>query len=266
MPTRPGKRKAAVEEPGRARRRRGEVDSDSSALSSPPPPSLPGPISPPSPSLPEPTGPKDNHADDHADSQPALNAPNAKAPAIASGSANGTHGARVTGLDDYRLPFEEGDVLYIPDVRLSFSPCSQRNRRSRQFVSAQESARWYAALDALPTCASPFLPLTSRSLTPRSGSLALARSRTGHHPTLTVYGRPVTQSRATAVYSTTPSSMRYSGTEVVTHSPFPPLLEEIRRRVQDRLGVEFGTCMLNRYEDGGVYIGCVSTGFRLCLC
>lgn len=70
----------------------------------------------------------------------------------------------------------------------------------------------------------------------------------------------MTQSRATAVYSTTPSSMRYSGTEVVTHSPFLPLLEEIRRRVQDRLGVEFGTCMLNRYEDGSVYIGCVLNG------
>lgn len=35
----------------------------------------------------------------------------------------------------------------------------------------------------------------------------------------------------------------------------PPLLDEIRKLVEERLGVSFGTCMLNRYEDGSVYIG-----------
>lgn len=95
-------------------------------------------------------------------------------------------------------------------------------------MSAEQAEGWYDALDALPTW---------------------------HHPTLTVYGRPVTQSRAVAVYATSPRSTRYSGAEVATHSPLPPLLEEIRALVQARLGVVFDTCMLNRYDGGGVYIG-----------
>ncbi len=77
----------------------------------------------------------------------------------------------------------------------------------------------------------------------------------GHHPTLRVYNRDVVQSRAVAVYATSAREMRYSGADIPTHTPLPPLLERIRGLVEERLGERFGTVMLNRYADGDVYIG-----------
>ncbi|GMK59173.1 hypothetical protein CspeluHIS016_0701880 [Cutaneotrichosporon spelunceum] len=96
------------------------------------------------------------------------------------------------------------------------------------FVSATESAGWYDDLDGLPTW---------------------------HHPTLRVYNRDVVQSRAVAVYATSPRDMSYSGANIETHTPLPPLLDRIRGIVERRLGGDFSTVMLNRYESGDVHIG-----------
>jgi hypothetical protein len=42
------------------------------------------------------------------------------------------------------------------------------------------------------------------------------------------------------------------------HYPFPPLLAEICRQVEEAVGVRFNHCMLNWYGDGQVYIGSVA--------
>jgi hypothetical protein len=39
--------------------------------------------------------------------------------------------------------------------------------------------------------------------------------------------------------------------------PFPPILETIREKLEEELGVAFNHVMLNRYDDGNIYIGCV---------
>lgn len=95
----------------------------------------------------------------------------------------------------------------------------------------------------------------------------------GYHPTLRVYGKAVVQSRAIAAYSTDPNlEVKYSGQTIDMHCPYPDLLVEIQRLVEDKLGMRtetkesspqpsgyhcegFNHVMLNRYEDGSVYIG-----------
>jgi len=37
--------------------------------------------------------------------------------------------------------------------------------------------------------------------------------------------------------------------------PFPPILDEIRLKLERDLGVSFNHVMLNRYDDGNIYIG-----------
>ncbi|KLT43465.1 hypothetical protein CC85DRAFT_244040 [Cutaneotrichosporon oleaginosum] len=83
---------------------------------------------------------------------------------------------------------------------------------------------------------------------------ALAALPDWHHPTLRIYNRAVQQSRAVAVYASSPRTIKYSGTEIRAHA-FPPVLERVRRTVEARLAQRFDVCMLNRYDDGGVYIG-----------
>jgi hypothetical protein len=39
------------------------------------------------------------------------------------------------------------------------------------------------------------------------------------------------------------------------HHPFPPVLASMQAMLEDKLGVRFNHCMLNRYDDGTVYIG-----------
>ncbi|KAH8927228.1 hypothetical protein BT69DRAFT_1347487 [Atractiella rhizophila] len=82
-----------------------------------------------------------------------------------------------------------------------------------------------------------------------------------YHPTLKLYGKPVLQSRAMAVYSFLPSSsspqVRYSGIDAVVH-PFedaPEALREIKEVVERTCGMKFEHAMVNRYDDGSVYIG-----------
>lgn len=52
-------------------------------------------------------------------------------------------------------------------------------------------------------------------------------------------------------------TLKYSGTEIAMNHPFPPPLAEMQERLEEALGVKFNHCMLNRYDDGGVYIGYV---------
>ncbi|KAG8873766.1 hypothetical protein FRB97_006449 [Tulasnella sp. 331] len=57
-------------------------------------------------------------------------------------------------------------------------------------------------------------------------------------------------------YATTPSlTVKYSNHDVMVHYPYPSLLQEIQAEVEKTLGVTFNHVMLNRYEDGTIYIG-----------
>ncbi|KAL7421542.1 hypothetical protein Q5752_003311 [Cryptotrichosporon argae] len=76
-----------------------------------------------------------------------------------------------------------------------------------------------------------------------------------YQPMLKLYGRTFPQSRHIAAYSTAALSLKYSGSDIQMHHPFPAVLEAIRNKVEARLGVGFNHVMLNRYDDGGVYIG-----------
>lgn len=84
----------------------------------------------------------------------------------------------------------------------------------------------------------------------------------GYRPTLKVYGHAVTQSRAIAAYATGPDvHLKYSGQTVQMHHPFPPVVQAIQEVVESALGLGgekgggFNHVMLNRYDDGTVYIG-----------
>jgi len=97
------------------------------------------------------------------------------------------------------------------------------------FVDHTTADRWYKELDDLDTW---------------------------YHPTLKVHGKTLTQSRSIAAYAVAPDLVvKYSGTTVVMHHPYPPVLLEIQDVLQAVLGVEFNHVMLNRYEDGSVSIG-----------
>ncbi|TKY90183.1 hypothetical protein EX895_000181 [Sporisorium graminicola] len=81
-----------------------------------------------------------------------------------------------------------------------------------------------------------------------------------YRPKLKVYGREITQSREIAAYATAPGlHLKYSGHPVEMHAPFPPLLDHIASLISSNtcLGeeVRFNHCMLNRYDDGSIYIG-----------
>nr|XP_019046099.1 hypothetical protein I302_04839 [Kwoniella bestiolae CBS 10118]OCF25029.1 hypothetical protein I302_04839 [Kwoniella bestiolae CBS 10118] len=96
------------------------------------------------------------------------------------------------------------------------------------FIEAEEAQGWYDELLNLDT----------------------------YQPTLKLYGRTFPQSRQIAAYSTVPdATLSYSGSEITMHYPFPPILETIRKQLEEELGVRFNHCMLNRYDDGSVYIG-----------
>ncbi|ORY32538.1 hypothetical protein BCR39DRAFT_376294 [Naematelia encephala] len=77
-----------------------------------------------------------------------------------------------------------------------------------------------------------------------------------YQPMLKLYGRTFPQSRQIAAYSTTPNAtLNYSGSSITMHYPFPPVLETMRESLENELGVKFNHVMLNRYDDGSVYIG-----------
>jgi alkylated DNA repair dioxygenase AlkB len=73
-----------------------------------------------------------------------------------------------------------------------------------------------------------------------------------------MYGRTFPQSRQIAAYSTKPGAkLKYSGSEITMNHPFPPILEAMNLRLEEELGVNFNHVMLNRYDDGSIYIGYV---------
>lgn len=77
-----------------------------------------------------------------------------------------------------------------------------------------------------------------------------------YHPTLKLYGKAVTQSRSIAAYAKDPELVvKYSGQVVQMSSEYPPALLRIQELVEEQLGVKFNHVMLNRYDDGKVYIG-----------
>lgn len=80
---------------------------------------------------------------------------------------------------------------------------------------------------------------------------------------LKMYGKTFPQSRSIAAYSTTPGAkLKYSGTEIDMHYPFPASIEVMREKLEQELGVKFNHVMLNRYDDGEVYIGFVAISTR----
>jgi hypothetical protein len=100
-----------------------------------------------------------------------------------------------------------------------------------------------------------FLSMRCRADTDLARYVVSAFVPTTDHPTLKLYGRDVIQSRSVAVYATRAMDIKYSGTAITVHYPFPPALDRMRRQVQDALGVDFNYVLLNRYDDGTVYIG-----------
>ncbi|WWC70391.1 uncharacterized protein I206_104341 [Kwoniella pini CBS 10737] len=97
-----------------------------------------------------------------------------------------------------------------------------------EFIQPAEAQRWYDELLNLDT----------------------------YQPMLKLYGREFPQSRHIAAYSTTPNAtLSYSGSTINMNYPFPPILDKIRERLERDLSVRFNHCMLNRYDDGSVYIG-----------
>ncbi|GAA6016661.1 hypothetical protein JCM10207_000139 [Rhodosporidiobolus poonsookiae] len=97
------------------------------------------------------------------------------------------------------------------------------------FVDEQTAQGWYDELLALPEW---------------------------YRPTLKVYGKEVVQSRKIAAFATDPAlTVKYSGHPVDMSYEYPPQLRTIQDKVEERLGVTFNHVMLNRYDDGSVYIG-----------
>lgn len=93
-----------------------------------------------------------------------------------------------------------------------------------------------------------------------------------------MYGKSVVQSRAIAVYATAANAtIRYSGQTVNMNHPYPPAIAKVQHMLERALGMDisvtldaedqsddsgnsdlyhgFNHVMLNRYEDGNIYIG-----------
>jgi len=130
--------------------------------------------------------------------------------------------------------------------------------------------------EELPGAEVYYLPNLIDKETSARWKLELEQLQTWYHPNLRVYGRTVTQSRSIAAYATTPDlSLKYSGQTVQMHYPYPAIVKEIQDIVENALGLGqhinpsfpredepidgeatgFNHVMLNRYDDGSVYIG-----------
>ncbi|CAE6438460.1 unnamed protein product [Rhizoctonia solani] len=117
--------------------------------------------------------------------------------------------------EKYRLDLEGADVYY--------------KEEAQKFIPSETADKWYEELNHLDTW---------------------------YRPTLKVYGRDVIQSRLIAAYATDPDlTVKYSGHPVILHTDYPQALRMIQDQVEEQLGVCFNHVMLNKYEDGSVYIG-----------
>ncbi|MCR9261348.1 MAG: alpha-ketoglutarate-dependent dioxygenase AlkB [Pseudomonadaceae bacterium] len=72
--------------------------------------------------------------------------------------------------------------------------------------------------------------------------------------TFSIYGRTVTAPRTAAWYGDDGLNYRYSGIDHTT-SGWPDQLKGLHQRVNERAGCHFNFVLLNRYEDGGQYMG-----------
>lgn len=93
----------------------------------------------------------------------------------------------------------------------------------------------------------------SQTLTSPALYAALRALPSWYRPTLRVYGRAITQSRAIIAFSKVPGlPLRYSGVDVEMHSCWPSPLKRLERRVRECVGeeVRFNHAMLNLYPDG----------------
>ncbi|PWN20644.1 hypothetical protein BCV69DRAFT_259778 [Microstroma glucosiphilum] len=78
-----------------------------------------------------------------------------------------------------------------------------------------------------------------------------------YHPTLRMYGKEITQSRAIIAFSKVPGlKLKYSGQEVEMRE-WPEVLRGMERRCREVIGeeVRFNHAMLNWYADGDTHIG-----------
>jgi alkylated DNA repair dioxygenase AlkB len=91
-----------------------------------------------------------------------------------------------------------------------------------------------------------------------------------HRPQLKVYGKTIQQSRSIAAYASEPFELKYSGAVIELRTEYPQVLKDMQAKVEERLGVTFNHCMLNKYgqpfpgcdrqgspcaDDGSVHIG-----------
>jgi alkylated DNA repair dioxygenase AlkB len=69
------------------------------------------------------------------------------------------------------------------------------------------------------------------------------------HDEIFVYGRKVLQPRLTAWYGDLGARYAYSGIEL-TPLPWPPLLADLKARVEGAAGARFNSLLMNLYRDG----------------
>jgi hypothetical protein len=168
-------------------------------------------------------------------------------------------------------------VLLRQSISGGFRVGGEHQADAFQFINLEEAERWYKEMLDLDTCkldASLVNVCTVRhcsavlftlandqgvsfSIVTQS-LLSTSTDQIPDQPTLKMYGRTFPQSRQIAAYSTVPdATLKYSGSTITMNYPFPPVLERIRKKLELELGVAFNHVMLNRYDDGSVYIGYV---------
>ncbi|GAA4319158.1 alpha-ketoglutarate-dependent dioxygenase AlkB [Pontixanthobacter gangjinensis] len=69
-----------------------------------------------------------------------------------------------------------------------------------------------------------------------------------------LFGREILQPRLTALFGEDGKSYRYSGLEMHPQ-PFPPELEEVRRKCEKYSDTSFNVCLANLYRDGADSMG-----------
>ncbi|MEP4077821.1 alpha-ketoglutarate-dependent dioxygenase AlkB family protein [Haloferula sp.] len=69
-----------------------------------------------------------------------------------------------------------------------------------------------------------------------------------------MFGKRIVTARKVAWYGDSGFGYRYSGTEKVA-LPWIPVLRELKRRVEEKSGENFNSCLLNLYHDGSEGMG-----------
>jgi len=167
-----------------------------------------------------------------------------------------------------------------PTVSATKDAASSRSKtKTKQFDSVnvdrlrESPLPWEIWSDGLPGAEVFYLPNFLDETAANEMYAELPTMDTWYRPTLRVYGRSITQSRAVAAYATTPDLVvKYSGQTVNMHSPYPPLIAKLQSEVEKVLGLDgsvppetepdnddtingFNHVLLGLYDDGTVYIG-----------